>query len=93
MDLTADPVSITDLMRAVYLYLDDPALTPGLEKRVIDYLGLDLNQDGVFDITNDVFGIRDLWKGVSALLASAAEQQTAVPGFRWLTRLWIRPTP
>jgi len=69
-DLTADATSVADLMRVVYLWLKPVGLTP----RVIDYLGLDLDQTGDFEF-DDINAVLALWKGETALLASAAEQE------------------
>jgi hypothetical protein len=57
-------------MRVVYLWLKPVGLTP----RVIDYLGLDLDQTGDFEF-DDINAVLALWKGETALLASAAEQE------------------
>jgi hypothetical protein len=69
-DLTADATNVADLMRVVYLWLKPVGLTP----RVIDYLGLDLDQTGDFEF-DDINAVLALWKGETALLASAAEQE------------------
>ena len=55
-------------MRLVYLVLG--YATPG----VIDYFGLDLNQDGAFTGDADLVTILNIWKG-TATLASSTEQQ------------------
>jgi hypothetical protein len=69
-DLTDEATTVSDLMRTVYLYLKPAGLTP----RVIDYLGLDLDVTGDFEF-GDILAVLDYWRGTSAALASATQQQ------------------
>jgi hypothetical protein len=69
MDLTQTATNVADIMRVVYLYLKPAGLTP----RVIDYLGLDVDQTGDFEFA-DIDTVLSLWQSGSLLLASAAEQ-------------------
>ncbi|MFC1537410.1 two-component regulator propeller domain-containing protein, partial [Gemmatimonadota bacterium] len=54
-NLSTDPTSVGDLMRIVYLFLQPVGIASG----VIDYLGLDLDQDGDFSSV-DIASTMDL---------------------------------
>jgi hypothetical protein len=56
-DLTDEPTNVNDLMRLVYLVLD----FPGVEMRLIDFLGLDLDNSGAFG-GGDLDMILDIWR-------------------------------
>ncbi len=70
-DMTDTAVNVADVMRLVYLIAIDEIVP-----KVVDYLGLDLDQDGTFD-TPDILAELEIWKGTGTLLAGAGSLENA----------------
>ena len=69
-DLTQNKTNVADLMRTVYLVLG----ASGIVEREIDFLGLDLNANGTFELDGaDLDSVLAYWRGTS-MLAGATEQ-------------------
>jgi|SaaInl7_200m_RNA_FD_contig_91_369689_length_10527_multi_11_in_0_out_0_3 hypothetical protein len=70
-DMTANAVNVADVMRLVYLIAIDEIVPT-----IVDYMGLDLDQDGSFD-TPDLTAELAIWKGTGTSLAGAASLENA----------------
>ncbi len=70
-DTTANAVNVADVMRLVYLIAIDEIVPT-----IVDYMGLDLDQDGLFG-TSDLSAELAIWKGTGTMLAGAASLENA----------------
>ncbi|MFC1544568.1 T9SS type A sorting domain-containing protein [Gemmatimonadota bacterium] len=73
-NMSSRAVNVGDVMRLVYL-----AAIESIVPTVVDYLGLDLNVDGMFDLSSDLVALRAIWQGTGTMLAgvSVPENSTA----------------
>ena len=70
-NMTANKVNVADVMRLVYLIAIDEIVPTD-----IDYMGLDLDQDGLF-ATSDLTAELAIWKGTGTMLAGAVSLENA----------------
>jgi hypothetical protein len=69
--LSTAKVNVADIMRLVYLFVQPIPITPTM----VDYFGLDLNQDGMFTGDADLIQELKIWKGTGTLAAAGEQQQ------------------
>jgi hypothetical protein len=70
-NMTNNTVNVADVMRLVYLIAIDEIVPT-----VVDYFGLDLDEDGTFD-TPDLTAELAIWKGTGTLLAGVSIPENA----------------
>ncbi|MBW7997550.1 MAG: T9SS type A sorting domain-containing protein [Candidatus Glassbacteria bacterium] len=70
-NMTDDAVNVADVMRLVYLIAIDEIVP-----KLVDYFGLDLDQDGAF-LTADLVAELAIWRGTGTLLAGVSVPEDA----------------